>query len=436
MSNLGILYFIFLILQVSQSQLSFTQTQIFTQAAATLFGSSVVINGNNLVVGASGQQGYTGAIYFYLNNGATTSYTYQSYVAPGTTEYFGSALAMEGGNVIIGAYGEQSSQGAVYVYGLTQGYWVQFQRITASDGASRDNFGFSLSLNGNTLAIGAYGKNQTNGAVYIFTNNGTWSLQNEILAPFPSNSFSRFGYSLALFDSTLVVGAPGITGGFVGVYTLSGTSFALVQSLNFSVGVTFAQFGFAISFDGNTIAVGANQDGGGIYYSGTVFLYHNVGGVWVLQTTLQSAIANTNVYFGISVSVSRNILVVGTSINLAYIYRNNGSDWSISQLLNSTDPNSQSFGSYVYLNLDTLIIADQNYNNKSGALYIYTEPLITTEYTTALQTTVQQTTAQQTTVQQTTAQQTTKSNLVNFALTKSIIPSFLILLSFSFLFFF
>ncbi len=96
--------------------------------------------------------------------------------ADGATALIGAPFA----NVTVGS-NIQQAQGAVYVFVNSAGIWSQ-QKLTVSNGAANDHFGFSaaLSADGNTALIGAdnvtVGKNSEQGAAYIFVNNGgTWS---------------------------------------------------------------------------------------------------------------------------------------------------------------------------------------------------------------------------------------------------------------------
>ena len=90
--------------------------------------------------------------------------------------------------------------------------------FTSSTLSSSDYFGYSVALDGNTLAVGAYRDNSQRGAVYVFTrSSGAWSLEDEISSTdhsdntgFDSSTLSSsdyFGWSMALDGNTLAVGA-------------------------------------------------------------------------------------------------------------------------------------------------------------------------------------------------------------------------------------
>ena len=106
-------------------------------------------------------------------------------------------------------------QGAVYVFTRSGSTWSQQQELTASDGAANDHFGYSvaLSADGNTALIGAYdktiGNNYEQGVAYVFTRSGsTWSQQQELTAS-DGAAKMHFGYSVALSadGNTALIGA-------------------------------------------------------------------------------------------------------------------------------------------------------------------------------------------------------------------------------------
>src|SRR5258708_39475724 len=77
---------------------------------------------------------------------------------------------MEAETVVGGAWVKNSNTGAGYIFERNQGgdeNWGQVQKLTASDAAANDYFGYSVSINGDTVVIGAYQK----GAAYIFERN-------------------------------------------------------------------------------------------------------------------------------------------------------------------------------------------------------------------------------------------------------------------------
>ena len=101
-----------------------------------------------------------------------------------------------------------SNEGAAYVlYKNSSGTWSQQVKLTAPSRGASDYFGHAVAISGDLVAVGAYGYNGSAGRVYIFKRSGsTWSLEKEISSSLLGPD-DRFGYSLDLAGSTLVVGA-------------------------------------------------------------------------------------------------------------------------------------------------------------------------------------------------------------------------------------
>jgi hypothetical protein len=166
----------------------------------------------------------------------------QAYVKASNTgagDVFGTSVALAGDTLAIGAPGEASAatgvngnqadnsalgfgSGAVYVFMGTGGIWSQQAYLKASNTGAFDNFGGSLALSGDILAVGAIGEASTatgiggnqadnsafnRGAVYVFTRTGgIWSQQAYVKAP-NTGVGDVFGTSVALEGGSLAGGA-------------------------------------------------------------------------------------------------------------------------------------------------------------------------------------------------------------------------------------
>ena len=152
------------------------------------FGNSVSISGNTVVVGAPlGVNGDQGAAYVFTepalgwkDNTETAELTASDGAG---ADYFGTSVSISGNTVVVGAYGVNGSQGAAYVFTESGSGWVSTSmaaKLTASDGASGDTFGYSVSISGNTVVVGAYSAtvngNSNAGAAYVFATPPTVTL--------------------------------------------------------------------------------------------------------------------------------------------------------------------------------------------------------------------------------------------------------------------
>ena len=160
-----------------------------------------------------------------------------------------------------------ASQGSAYAFTDVAGTFSETQKLLASDGGLFDNFGASVSIDRDTLVIGAngatVGSNPAQGAVYVFTLvNGTWTETQKLTAD-DGIAFDNFGLSVALHGSTILVGSPQaiIDGAFaqgaVYVYTNSGGTWSQTQKLTASDGAAGDSLGESVAISGNNALIGA-----------------------------------------------------------------------------------------------------------------------------------------------------------------------------------
>ena len=146
------------------------------------FGFSVALSGNTLVVGAMGDNtggSSAGAAYVYVRDGDTWSLQ-QKLIASDAANFaqFGLAVAVTGDTIVVGALGDDDSgygTGAAYVYHRDGVTWTEQQKLKASDPAPESAFGLSVSISGQTIAVGSPSQSSgafLSGAVYVFVNNG------------------------------------------------------------------------------------------------------------------------------------------------------------------------------------------------------------------------------------------------------------------------
>ena len=130
-------------------------------------------------------------------------------------DLFGIAVAISGDTVVVGANSDDvgwSNAGSAYVFVREGSTWIQQAKLTASVPRALDQFGTSVAISGDTVIIGAPSDDDdmplNGGSVYVFTRTGTtWSQQAQLL---PSDTLraSQFGFSVAFWGNTVLVGAP------------------------------------------------------------------------------------------------------------------------------------------------------------------------------------------------------------------------------------
>lgn len=310
----------------------------------SLFGNSVAISadGNTLAVAASGYDSSRGVVYVFKWNGA--SYEQMQKLKKGSpvnNDCFGRCLAMsyDGKVICVGADGENTNTGSVYVFHWDGSSYQQFQRLVASDGATDDYFGTSVSTSsdGYRVAVGAIfgeGMNSNSGSAYVYRWDGSsWS---EIKIKATNGALNdEFGKSIALSadGNTVVVGASNGEGraahsGAAYVYRCNGSSFVETRIIA-SDGEATDNFGIsaAISSDGDMLAIGASGDDNNGTDSGSTYVYRWNGSSWI-ETIITAPNGAAQDAFGTSVAISFDggTLVVGADYDDA-AFSNQGSVW-------------------------------------------------------------------------------------------------------------
>ncbi|HVU63358.1 MAG TPA: hypothetical protein VHC70_05245 [Phycisphaerales bacterium] len=197
--------------------------------AAQFFGFSVAISadGNTAIIGAQGDAGYLGAAHIFVrSNGAWSEQG--SKLVPvggiGVVQYFGSSVALtaDGNGALVGASGDNFYLGAAYWFTRSGTTWtLQGSKVLPADGnGSPLYFGATaaLSADGTTAAIGSYADSNFIGAVHIFTRSGTtWTQQGAKLVPTGNTGAGRLGAAISLSaDGNVLLAGARSDDGYIG----------------------------------------------------------------------------------------------------------------------------------------------------------------------------------------------------------------------------
>ncbi|HEX2621645.1 MAG TPA: FG-GAP repeat protein, partial [Phototrophicaceae bacterium] len=273
------------------------------------FGNSVAASGDTIAVGAPFQSDL-GASYVFTSSAGIWSEQQKLTADDGiTSDQFGSAVALNGDTLLIGANNRTSGQGAVYVFTRSGGVWSQQQTLTASDGAGGDYFGTSIAISGTTAVIGAWGKATFRGAAYVFIYNGSSWVEQQKLTASDGTSSDQFGTSLSISGDTIAVGAfaKSTHKGAAYIFTRSGTTWSEQQKLTASDAANNDFFGLGIAVSGDTALIGAKYRTGG----GAVYIFTRSGSVWTQEpTVLIGNDVDTGDSFGSTVKMSDDTAVI------------------------------------------------------------------------------------------------------------------------------
>ena len=421
------------------------------------FGSVVSISGDTMVVGAeledsnstgvNGDAGNnfginSGAVYVFVRTGAT--WVQQAYLKASNTDSsdrFGLSVSISGDTVVVGAHledsnatgvdGDQSNDslsnntGAAYVFVRTGTSWTQQAYLKASNTDGGDYFGYSVSISGNTVLVGAFLEDsnatgvdgdQSNdsisnsGSAYVFVRTGTSWAQQAYLKASNTNFAYQFGFSVSISGDTLVVASPyedsnatGVNGnqnntsenisGAAYVFVRTGTSWdqqAYIKASNTQGG---DQFGRSVSISGDTVVVSTNledsnatgidgdQSDNSAENSGAAYVFFRNGTSWAQQAYLKASNTDTGDEFGQSVSISGDTIVVGAPVEssdatgfngdesdnstsasgAAYVFVRTGTIWAQQAYFKASNTNAVDlFGYSVSISSDTIVVGAFN----------------------------------------------------------------------------
>ena len=324
---------------------------------------------------------------------------------------FGHRVAMDGGTVVVGAYRKDGQTGAAYVFRTSDGgaSYGQVVKLTASDAAVGDWFGYPVAIANGTIVVGAIGAG-TGGAAYVFRTSTCVSPETDgecraaVIAAGLSEGGCDFGFSGAYGVGrgcyTYEAGDPCAGSGFwstsgdptgdpgegrVRVCSAEGPSdggatYNQVAKLTAADVATGDWFGRSVAIDGGTIVVGAR--GHGYYDYGAAYVFRTTDG-WTTHTEfkLTAADAGQDDHFGCSVAIDGNTVVVG-----AYDDVNNAaSQWSSAHVFRTDDggatyvevarltPEAEydGFGVSVAISGETVVVGAYRKEAHRGAAYVY-----------------------------------------------------------------
>lgn len=181
---------------------------------------AMAMDGDWLAVGAARRNHAglpsVGALTLFRRNGSEWVEHQELMPSTASIAYFGCSLALQGERLLVGARafdaGDGIRQGAVFAYERLGPSWVLAQVLTASDGLQHDQFGGSVALHDSTAVIGAPLRSQPGlqyqGAAYVFEHDGQRWTERQRLVPEAAKAKSWLGLSVAVHGDSIVLGAP------------------------------------------------------------------------------------------------------------------------------------------------------------------------------------------------------------------------------------
>jgi hypothetical protein len=247
------------------------------------FGVDVALSGDLMVVGAYASGDYVGSIYIFQRNPVDPTQWDQvaKLISSDATpyDYIGISVDISGETVVTGAPGNDGLTGAAYIFQPDPSddppTWKQVARLVASDASGESEFGISVSLSGDTLVVGASTSQNNIGSAYVFERNlggdDRWGERTK-LTVWGNIEPKYFGSSVSIDGDTILIGAPGEDQGAGAAYLFKrdqggpnhwGRQNRLTTN-NPSSGI---ELGCSVSVIGETAFAGAYLDapGGSVY---------------------------------------------------------------------------------------------------------------------------------------------------------------------------
>ncbi len=275
--------------------------------------------------------------------------------------------------------------------------YPELATLLAADGDASEQFGRSVSLSDDTLAVGVpfddVGANASQGSVRVFVRSGSsWILQSTLTAA-DGAANDYFGTRVSLSGDTLAVSAPyddvgaNANQGSVRVFVRSGSAWVAQATLVAADGAAFDYLGEdSLCLSGNTIAVGVTYDDVGANADqGSIRIFVRSGSSWGAQATILAPIAAPFAYFGGVLSLSDETLAagcpsddVGVNANQGNVrvYVRSGATWNLQASLTAADGAANDyFGDVVSVSGDTLAVGvpydDVGANANQGSVRVF-----------------------------------------------------------------
>ncbi|HEY8470514.1 MAG TPA: choice-of-anchor B family protein, partial [Longimicrobiales bacterium] len=295
------------------------------EAALAGFGAAVVVTPDAVLAGEPFNQMRSGLVYIYRRQGGAWVEAATLAAEGGEPgDGFGSAIAVDGETLLVGAAGEDGGRGAAYVFRREGDAWRQVARLAVDDVAEGDGLGSAVALQGDIALVAAPGGDDRPGAVHVFRRgaNGRWTHEARLASNESGERF--FGAAVALSEGRAFIGAPGRGQG-----------------------------------------------------AGAVEVYErDAGGAWTRTAVLTAAGLQRNDGFGMTLAVAGNVLLVGapgTDFARGAVYAfapDEAGEWrELGRLVAFDGARRNGFGSAIAADGDELWIGAPRADGSRGAVY-------------------------------------------------------------------
>ena len=318
---------------------------------------------------------------------------------------FGFSVAISGNTLVVGSPGSNGrnnqGEGAAYVFlKPATGGWVnatENAKLISSDGVTNDEFGYSVAISGDHIAVGAPDHSTPSnlcGEAYYFTKPvfGGWSGTISETASLGNghNKNAFLGTSVGISGQDVIVGSPGEDAAYLLICAINVPSCGLDATF-YGVAGPEPQFGMAVAMSGTTFVVTDPYATVGVtQFQGAAYVFTYIGHNSFAKATLTSSDGGFLDEMGMSVAISNNTVVVGcpscmqsgfVGPGTAYVYTKPQNGWvdatQTAKLTASDGVFQDMLGTSVAVSGKVIVAGAPNktlQNAQQGEAYVYIQP--------------------------------------------------------------
>ncbi len=293
----------------------------------------------------------------------------------------GYSAAIAGDTLFLGAV----NRCAVHVFQRTGGTWLEQAWLEASDGSEWEEFGKSVSADGDLAVVGCPGDDimsWNSGSAYIFTRQAWGWDETAKLVPSDTFQLDNFGCSVAISGNKVLAGAKydddmGHSSGSAYLFELQDGQWVEEAKLVAADGAEGDLAGWSVALEGNTAVVGAWARQTDALFAGAVYVYEKLGGVWTQTATLTAPQPLVDAYFGVSVAMDRNFIAVGATgeenrRGAVYLFKRSLDGWTYQRRLTGSGTGAGAeYGNALALDNGRLLVAAHRQNGLRGGAFLY-----------------------------------------------------------------
>lgn len=360
------------------------------------FGIEVAVDGGWAAITSTSRNVGAGAVYvFQYDNG---NWVERDILVGSDTkqmELFGTSVDIWGNYLVSGAIRHPEvgfgpgEEGAVYIFKLDNGTWMEQAKIQSSDKIKGDEFGHDVAIYQDYILVGApfdsAGGKVSAGKAFVFKgSSGNW-VQEDSLVASDGDAGENFGRAVDIYGDYAMVGSQNPIHDFRGavyVFQRNGTDWTQIDKLVPNDLQPQDDFGISISMDGDLAIIGAMNGEGNEVGSGVAYVFKRDGSTWQQEAKLIGSNAIAAPLFGFRVGISGDYAIVGarnqavgTSVfqGAAYLFKRTGTTWTeVMEIVSSDGDESDSFGNAVAIDGDTVVVGAESDELGVGSAYIFT----------------------------------------------------------------